>query len=350
MPLAKKMKGVQLETTCCGSPGYMAPEVLRKEGYGVKADIYSCGILLYILYGVCATSRLTGISPFAGDSVSEVLENNKQSEIDYPMEHWKAISSEAVDLVMKMTEADQYKRPLAKDCLHHPWFDMPQLEKKLLENVSRNLRKFGREKNLESRDESRLLVPTVFKRALSNSRTRPSKAEMQESLNLTANKFKRVSNFELTSYTKNDFPPPHLKSSATIMQYNPFLSRLGVEEFKDEQLDEECDIPTEKVFPNENLGLKVLNGSFISSDSLAVPFSIAEEGVSKKIFKSTLPKQQIEKKVLRVARTFMGEGKEEPTQLSTRNVDSLLRISAKETDTTPRCEAALSKTSLCHKK
>jgi len=49
MPLAKKMKGIQLETTCCGPPGYIAPEVLRKEGYGVKADIYSCGIIFYIL-------------------------------------------------------------------------------------------------------------------------------------------------------------------------------------------------------------------------------------------------------------------------------------------------------------
>jgi calcium/calmodulin-dependent protein kinase I len=49
IPLAKKMKGVQLETICCGTPGYMAPEVLRKEGYGIKIDVYSCGIIFYIL-------------------------------------------------------------------------------------------------------------------------------------------------------------------------------------------------------------------------------------------------------------------------------------------------------------
>lgn len=49
LSLAVKMNGNQLETACCGVPGYIAPEVLRKEGYGLKSDVFSCGVILYYL-------------------------------------------------------------------------------------------------------------------------------------------------------------------------------------------------------------------------------------------------------------------------------------------------------------
>lgn len=49
---AVKMRGSQLETLCCGTPGFIAPEVLNKEGYGLKADIFSCGIIAYLLYKI----------------------------------------------------------------------------------------------------------------------------------------------------------------------------------------------------------------------------------------------------------------------------------------------------------
>ncbi len=120
------MHGNQLETLCCGSPGYTAPEVLNREGYGLKADVFSCGIIMYNLYAprrrAYRERRLTGISPFAAQTVEAMIEKNKACEIAYPIELWKPVSAEALDLVMLMTERDQYNRPTAKQCLEHRWF------------------------------------------------------------------------------------------------------------------------------------------------------------------------------------------------------------------------------------
>ncbi len=122
--LAIKMNGNQLETMCCGFPGYIAPEVLRKEGYSQKADVFSCGVVLYYLYPIFIPekNRLTGVTPFMGDSTEEVIEKNKQSDIEFPEDLWKQVSPEAKDLVVRMTESDQYERISARECLAHEWF------------------------------------------------------------------------------------------------------------------------------------------------------------------------------------------------------------------------------------
>ena len=238
--------------------------------------------------------RLSGISPFAADSVDEILESNKQSEIDYPIDYWKDVSSEAVDLVMKMTESDQYKRPTIKECLCHPWFSATQLDKKLLEHVSRNLRKFGKEKgkrdkNWEIRGNSQLFTPTVLKRTLSNSRPSRSDIEDYKSFILSKDKSRRSSILGLTPRpTSNNLlshQSVHLKSDTAIDQYNPFFSKFNEKEEELKTLDEDLDIPTEKELADEEPGLSLLNGhSFVNE--FKIPFSIAEEGVSKKIFKS----------------------------------------------------------------
>ena len=121
------MNGKQLETLCCGCPGYIAPEVLRKEGYGIKADVFSCGIILYYLYiltiyQLLIQQRLTGMSPLLGDTVEETIEKNKQCNITFPEELWNQVSPDGRDLVYQMTEIDPYKRMSAQGCLSHKWF------------------------------------------------------------------------------------------------------------------------------------------------------------------------------------------------------------------------------------
>lgn len=116
------MRGSVLETQCCGSPGYMAPEVINKGGYGTKADIYSIGLILYYMYLIIfKLFRLTGEPAFKGDSVEEILQNNKAGDIDIIGEKWDKVGMDAKDLLMRMIVKDQYQRISAKECLEHPY-------------------------------------------------------------------------------------------------------------------------------------------------------------------------------------------------------------------------------------
>lgn len=95
-----------------GSAYYVAPEVLKKQ-YGPKADIWSAGVILYIL--------LTGVPPFSAGSEKETFAAILQGDIDYSSEPWPSISSSAKDLVKKMLQTDPKQRPSADEILKHPW-------------------------------------------------------------------------------------------------------------------------------------------------------------------------------------------------------------------------------------
>ncbi|KAI9029307.1 kinase-like domain-containing protein [Hyaloraphidium curvatum] len=95
-----------LLTTVCGSPGYTAPEVLRRVPYGKPVDIYSCGVICYTL--------LCGYLQETCDRI--VLGKYK---FDSPW--WDPISELARDFVTRLMETDPNKRLTARQCLHHTW-------------------------------------------------------------------------------------------------------------------------------------------------------------------------------------------------------------------------------------
>uniref|UniRef100_A0A803NUF9 non-specific serine/threonine protein kinase n=1 Tax=Cannabis sativa TaxID=3483 RepID=A0A803NUF9_CANSA len=95
-----------------GSPYYVAPEVLRKR-YGPEADVWSAGVILYIL--------LSGVPPFWAESEQGIFEEVLHGDLDFSTEPWPSISEGAKDLVRKMLIRDPRRRISAHDVLCHPW-------------------------------------------------------------------------------------------------------------------------------------------------------------------------------------------------------------------------------------
>lgn len=116
-----------------GTPYYIAPEVL-KHNYDFKCDIWSCGVIFYIL--------LSGFPPFNGESDEEIMENVKKGKFHMKHDEFDKISSSAKDLIKKMLTYTPKNRITAEECLNHPFFeilksssDQPTLSKAVLTNL-----------------------------------------------------------------------------------------------------------------------------------------------------------------------------------------------------------------------
>ena len=121
---AKKATSDQSLKTVCGTPGYVAPELLRLEKYGTKSDLWSLGVITYILLG--------GYPPFFAETDRELIKMTKKGKYKFHEEHWGEISDEAKDMISSMLVLDPAKRASAADVLAHPW--MEQERKKLQRN------------------------------------------------------------------------------------------------------------------------------------------------------------------------------------------------------------------------
>ena len=121
------------ETLLCGSIGYIAPEMINKVGYGPKVDIFSCGIIMYVL--------MCGVSPFIASNKDKALDNNKRCIIEFPEKLWRYASEEGIELIKRMTDKNPDNRPTARECLNYKWFKNIH-HKKSLNNVLLNLGKY----------------------------------------------------------------------------------------------------------------------------------------------------------------------------------------------------------------
>lgn len=111
--LARYCKEDAFATTTCGTPGYVAPEILQELPYKESCDYWSMGVVLYIL--------LCGEPPFYDDDNFELFEKIKRCDYKFDQPIWDYISDEAKDLIRNLLIVEPGKRFTASQVQNHPW-------------------------------------------------------------------------------------------------------------------------------------------------------------------------------------------------------------------------------------
>jgi calcium/calmodulin-dependent protein kinase I len=112
--LAKVLAQGQEMHTMCGTPGYVAPEILLgKAGYTSACDIWSIGVVAYIL--------LCGFPPFYDESTPALVQQIISGKYEFPSPWWDTVSQNAKSFISFLLNTDPATRPSAEQALHHPW-------------------------------------------------------------------------------------------------------------------------------------------------------------------------------------------------------------------------------------
>lgn len=134
---AKKAPNEFCLKTQCGTPGYVAPEILEGVPYGTKADMWSIGIIVYILLG--------GYPPFIEDNQRELFRKIRKGDFEFHEEYWGSVSDEAKDLISSLLKVNPRQRLSATEALKSNWVradDKTLMEKDLGTNLQ-ELKKFN---------------------------------------------------------------------------------------------------------------------------------------------------------------------------------------------------------------
>ncbi|OZJ02152.1 hypothetical protein BZG36_04997 [Bifiguratus adelaidae] len=99
--------------TACGTPGYVAPEVLMQTGHGKPVDCWSIGVIMYTI--------LCGYTPFWGEDQASLFEAIMSGEFEFEEEYWSDISDSAKDLITRFLTFEPQDRITAAEALTHPW-------------------------------------------------------------------------------------------------------------------------------------------------------------------------------------------------------------------------------------
>ena len=122
--------------TPCGSSNYIAPEVIGEPFYGEECDIWSLGVIAFLL--------LWGYFPFEGSNLVEIYENIQRNEVRFEESQWELVSQEAKDLILNCLNKDKNSRISAEDALKSTWLSETQkfTEKTLSKEIVKSLKSY----------------------------------------------------------------------------------------------------------------------------------------------------------------------------------------------------------------
>ncbi|XP_032805950.1 calcium/calmodulin-dependent protein kinase type II subunit delta isoform X29 [Petromyzon marinus] len=164
-----------------GTPGYLSPEVLRKDPYGKPVDMWACGVILYIL--------LVGYPPFWDEDQHKLYQQIKAGAYDFPSPEWDTVTAEAKNLINQMLTINPAKRITAAEALKHPWICQRSTVASCMhrQETVECLRKFNARRKLKGAILTTMLATRNFSaKSLLNKKTqdgvkkRKSSASVQE--------------------------------------------------------------------------------------------------------------------------------------------------------------------------
>lgn len=141
---AKKVTKPNSLTTQCGTPGYVAPEILEGTPYDTQSDMWSLGVIVYILLG--------GYPPFIEQNQRELFRKIRKGQYQFHAEYWGQVSEDAKDLIRSLLVVNPAKRSSAKKVLVDKWIkeEDEELAKQDLEVNLKALKKFNAKRKMKA--------------------------------------------------------------------------------------------------------------------------------------------------------------------------------------------------------
>ncbi|XP_041914711.1 calcium/calmodulin-dependent protein kinase type II subunit beta isoform X38 [Alosa sapidissima] len=240
-----------------GTPGYLSPEVLRKEAYGKPVDIWACGVILYIL--------LVGYPPFWDEDQHKLYQQIKAGAYDFPSPEWDTVTPEAKNLINQMLTINPAKRINAQEALKHPWVCQRSTVASMMhrQETVECLKKFNARRKLKGAILTTMLVSRNFSAAKSLLNKKADVKKRKSSSTIQYMPQTNSTKNSIVTSPKGNVPTPALEPQTTVI-HNPVD---GIKESSDSSNttieDEDVKVRKQEIIKiTEQLIEAVNNGDF----------------------------------------------------------------------------------------